>query len=105
MLVETYARYGRPILVAETGVEGDRRASWLSYIADEVRAARRFGVPVEGICLYPIVNHPGWDDDRSCHNGLFETASDGQGRRVYRDLAEEIIRQEAIVELVPRGPG
>ena len=38
------------------------------------------GVPVEGICLYPIVNHPGWDDDRHCYNGMFDYA-DAAGRR------------------------
>ena len=32
--------------------------------------ARTRGVPVEGICLYPVANHLGWDDDRLCQNGL-----------------------------------
>lgn len=46
----------------------------------EVLTAISAGVPVEGICLYPIVNHPGWDDDRHCHNGLFDYA-DASGQR------------------------
>ena len=32
LLVATYARYRRPIFVAETGVEDDRRAPWLCYV-------------------------------------------------------------------------
>ena len=70
LLFETYARYGRPIFVAETGVEGDRRAAWFRYVAAEVARARSRGVPVEGICVYPIMDHLGWDDDRYCQNGL-----------------------------------
>jgi hypothetical protein len=94
-LVETYARYGRPIFVSETGIEGERRPSWLAHIADEVIAAMQAGVPVEGICLYPIVNHPGWDDDRDCPNGLLE-ANFMEKRRVYEPLGEEIVRQKAL---------
>jgi hypothetical protein len=70
ILAETYARYGRPLMIAETGVEGERRAAWITYVANETRAAMKMGVPMEGICLYPIVNHPGWEDDRPCENGL-----------------------------------
>ena len=28
----------------------------------QVLTAIEAGVPVEGVCLYPILNHPGWDD-------------------------------------------
>ena len=85
LLFETYARYKRPVLVAETGVEGGRRASWFRYITAEVARARRRGVPVEGICLYPVMNHPGWDDDRDCQNGLLSHAMTG-GQRCVDDL-------------------
>jgi hypothetical protein len=44
------------------------------------------GIPVLGICLYPICNHPGWVDDRHCHNGLYDYP-DGNGHRdAYRPL-------------------
>ena len=58
------------MMVAETGTEGWRRGPWFDYVAAEVARARNRGVPVEGICLYPIADHPGWDDDRMCPNGL-----------------------------------
>ena len=41
------------------------------YVMDEVNAAIQEGVPIEGVCLYPILNHPGWDNDRHCPNGLW----------------------------------
>jgi hypothetical protein len=90
ILVETFARYGKPIFVAETGIEGERRPSWIKYVCSEVGAAMAVGVPVEGICLYPIINHPGWDDDRPCANGLLSAElSDGK-RGVYEPLAQAL---------------
>lgn len=93
LLVEVAARYGRPLMIAETGTEGARRASWFGYVSDQVRRARERGVRVEGICLYPIANHPGWDDDRLCPNGLLgHDPSDG-ARTVEEPLAREILSQ------------
>jgi polysaccharide biosynthesis protein PelF len=86
ILVETYARYGRPMLVAETGIEDERRASWFRYVSGEVQAAMQSGVPMEGLCLYPIVNHPGWDDNRACENGLLSCEITPSGRKVYQPL-------------------
>ena len=92
LLAENFGRYGRPLFIAETGTENDRRAAWLRYIHGETCAALAAGVPIEGICLYPVVNHPGWDDDRACQNGLLEAEATPCGRRVYGPLAEELAR-------------
>ncbi len=95
MLSELYQRYQRPIFVAETGIEDDLRPSWFRYVCDEVFAAIQNGVPVEGICLYPIVNHPGWDDDRHCYNGLWDYPDDKGEREIYEPLANELRKQRA----------
>lgn len=87
LLAAVYARYGRPILVSETGTEGDDRASWFEAVHREVRRARRRGVPVLGLCLYPVLDHPGWDDDRYCPNGLLTWDPAGGGRGVHAALA------------------
>ena len=93
MLAETYARYGRPLLVSETGAEGTARASWLHYVCSEVRAAQAEGVPVGGICLYPIVDYPGWENDRCCEVGLLSMPDQSGHRTLNANLAEEIARQ------------
>ncbi|GGD08643.1 glycosyltransferase family 4 protein [Aureimonas glaciei] len=97
ILIETYARYGRPIFVAETGIEGLHRPDWLAYVCREVRAAMESGVPVEGICLYPVLDHPGWDDERYCPNGLLEFApvTSLSARSLYDPLVQEMDRQVA----------
>jgi beta-glucosidase/6-phospho-beta-glucosidase/beta-galactosidase len=96
MLREVYERYGRPLFIAETGIEGDARPSWLRSISEEVRAALKEGVPVEGICLYPILNHPGWEDDRYCRNGLWDYPTETGEREIYAPMAEELSRQQAL---------
>ncbi len=94
ILQENYARYGRPILLAETGAEADARVGWLRYVSREVRAAMQTGVPILGICWYPIVNHPGWEDGRHCLNGLWDSPGPGGGRPLYVPLARELRRQQ-----------
>ncbi|MGI6853708.1 glycosyltransferase family 4 protein [Mesorhizobium sp. 1B3] len=89
-LTEAFARYGRPLLVAETGIEGDGRVAWFSMMVAEVEAARAAGVPVEGICLYPIIDHIGWDDDRECPSGLLSCRPVNGRREEYAPLAEAI---------------
>lgn len=93
LLREVYKRYHRPMFIAETGIEDAFRPIWIKYVGDEVRAALATGVPLEGICLYPILNHPGWEDDRHCHNGLWDYADESGQREIYEPLAHEIRRQ------------
>lgn len=97
MLVEVHRRYGRPMFIAETGIEDEARAPWLAYMCHESRAAIHAGADLRGLCLYPIVNHPGWSDDRHCYNGLWDYA-DESGERAYDEpLGREIQKQSAIM--------
>jgi beta-glucosidase/6-phospho-beta-glucosidase/beta-galactosidase len=93
LLAELYRRFRRPIFIAETGIEDNRRREWLAYVCDEVVTAIRSGIPIEGICLYPVVNHPGWEDERHCHNGLWDYCNQYGDREIYSPLADELARQ------------
>lgn len=93
ILEEYYERYNRPILIAETGIENETRPDWFRFVCEEVDTAVSKGIPVEGICLYPIVNHPGWDDERHCHNGLWCYPDEFGIREIYEPLAIEVKRQ------------
>jgi len=103
MLREVHERYRRPLFLAETGIENEARPLWLRYICQEARAALREGVPLEGICLYPILNHPGWEDDRHCHNGLWDYADESGERQICAPYAEELRLQQALFEQMRRG--
>lgn len=100
ILAANYVRYGRPLFVAETGADNEDRAAWLHYIGGEVNAACGMGVPVEGICLYPIVNFPWWDDGFHLQNGLWDYADDAGNRAIYAPLAAEMQRQQAQFALI-----
>ena len=90
ILQEIYDRYKRPMIISETGTEDERRAEWFRYVATQSREARLRGVDLHGICLYPIVNHPGWEDERHCHNGLWDYCDENGDRCVYEPLAAEL---------------
>jgi beta-glucosidase/6-phospho-beta-glucosidase/beta-galactosidase len=103
MLQEVHQRYRRPLFVAETGIEDDTRPAWLRYMCKEVLSAIEAGVLIEGLCLYPVVNHPGWDDNRHCYNGLFDYADESGDREVFLPLAKELARQQENIEACRAG--
>lgn len=98
MLVEVWERYRRPMIISETGTEDDERAPWLAYVADECVTAMEAGCDLHGITIYPIVSHPGWDDDRHCHNGLWDYADERGERPMYEPLRAEMEKQRVRLE-------
>ena len=81
LLAEAHHRYGRPLMIAETGHTGIGRGAWIREIADQVRLALQRGVPVQGICLYAVVDRPDWNNPSHWHGaGLWDVESTGDGR-------------------------
>ncbi len=64
-------------------------------MASEVFAALEADVPMEGICIYPVLDYPGWNDDRHCPTGLYGLPDADGSRPLYKPLAEELARQQA----------
>jgi polysaccharide biosynthesis protein PelF len=98
ILAETYHRYERPIFIAETGIEHERRPAWLRYVCEQSRAAISDGVPLEGICLYPVMNHPGWDNERHTQCGMLDFTIESGERAVYHPLATELRFQQTLFD-------
>ncbi len=98
MLRDLWERYRRPILITETGAEAEAGVGWLGYIASEVRQAQRDGVEVLGVCLYPVMDYPGWDDDRHCACGLIAVDDAWTERSLRKDLVEEFQVQSMMIE-------
>jgi beta-glucosidase/6-phospho-beta-glucosidase/beta-galactosidase len=93
LLAHAHRRYERPIFLSETGTEGDARADWLAYVVEECLAAMREGVELHGITLYPVLDHPGWVDDRHCPNGLWGYADERGARPIHEPLKAMIERE------------
>lgn len=68
-----WQRYQHPLLIAETSHVGIGRAQWIEEVAREVSLCRQRGVPVQGICLYPVIDRHDWEDASHWHNsGLWD---------------------------------
>lgn len=107
LLEQAYRRYERPFFIAETSHVGVGRPEWLREVAEEVAIAVEAGVPVDGICLYPIVDRFEWDNPAHWHNsGLWDFAHepDGTFRRVINEPYAQALRR-AQARLAPLGLG
>jgi beta-glucosidase/6-phospho-beta-glucosidase/beta-galactosidase len=107
LLAEVHYRYWRPVVVSETSHFGAGRGRWIAEVADEVAKAREAGAAVEGICIYPIIDRPDWENPNHWHHsGLWDLQPDSAGRlqRVLsQQYAEELRRAQ--VRVRSRSPG
>lgn len=78
LFLAVYKRYRKPIALSETSHPGIDRPAWTRMVARECMAARQAGVPLEGVCLYPIIDRPDWDHLTPWHrSGLWDAAPEG----------------------------
>ncbi|MET0280198.1 MAG: amine oxidase, partial [Steroidobacteraceae bacterium] len=87
LLEEAAARYQLPMVIAETSNVGSQRVAWLNMITAQTLQAMAHGVPIQGICLYPIVDRPDWNNGAHWHNSGLWDAGEGVDARLRRTLA------------------
>lgn len=65
-----HARFGRPVLFAETGAPGDdaTKIAWLERVVDATRSARESGVPVIGITWWGLIDQVDWGSGLRRHD-------------------------------------
>jgi hypothetical protein len=100
ILAEVYDRYRRPLFIGETSHVGVGRAEWLREIAAELWSAHDSGVPLEGVCLVPIIDRMDWNDENHWHNsGLWDLVRrNGQLERVLNhEYAAELRHSQALL--------
>jgi hypothetical protein len=103
LLAEVHQRYERPLLIAETGHAGVGRGAWIREVAEEVRGALKRGIPVEGVCLYAVVDRPDWSNPSQWHgSGLWDLEAGVGGtleRRLNQAYAADLrIAQQRLAE-------
>ena len=81
MLGDVWARYGRPMVIAETSGLGKGRPDWLRDVMGESLAAVRRGIDLHGVCLFPAVDMPDWHTGEWLHNGICDLVPDGDDLR------------------------
>ncbi len=81
LLLRTWERYRRPVVIAETSGLGPGREDWLRDVMEESLAAVARGMDLQGICLFPAVDMPDWHTGEWLHNGLCDLVPDGDDLR------------------------
>ncbi|MGQ2985011.1 hypothetical protein [Flavobacterium sp.] len=107
MLRDAYRRYGRPLFLSETGHFGEGRAAWIAEIALESCAAIEAGVPLEGVCIYPVTDRPDWDDLWSYSDcGIFDLDEHNDRLPHYESInairAAQMVISQSISEALAR---
>ena len=106
---EAHRRYNRPIALTETSHPGIDRPLWLRMIGRECAAALQQGVPLLGVCLYPIIDRPDWDFlDNWHHSGMWDAAlrPDGPPHRILHEPSAEALHaaQATVAQVLDRKP-
>ncbi|HTQ09452.1 MAG TPA: hypothetical protein VMI31_05215, partial [Fimbriimonadaceae bacterium] len=101
LIASVWQRYEHPIVVTETSHVENMRGPWLRYMAGEVREALEAGIPVEGICLYPILGMPEWHQPEVwTRMGLWDCVPGRHGdlsRQIHSDTLSDYLEASRIV--------
>ncbi|MGY3052585.1 beta-glucosidase/6-phospho-beta-glucosidase/beta-galactosidase [Pedobacter sp. UYEF25] len=104
LISEAYHRYNRPVLLSETSHPGEDRSKWISFITHECAKTLESGIPLLGICIYPIVDRPDWDNTLIWHDsglwGAVPDLNDESERPVDEFYAATIMSCKAEIEAV-----
>lgn len=104
LLAQAHKRYNRPIALTETSHPGIDRPLWIRTIAAECAAVLEEGVPLWGVCLYPIIDRPDWDNLTHWHRAGLWDAEEAPGevpqRVLYMPYAEALREAQELVGAV-----
>ena len=101
LLARAYSRYRRPFFISETSGRQASRASWLQYIAEQCARALERGLPLEGVCLYPVIEAPEWTTGIFQRNGIWDVVPQ-PGDRLARVLSEPVAAALRAAQLLLR---
>lgn len=95
LITYLYERYERPVVLTETSHPLEDRPQWMNSVALECKKAIEQGVPMWGICWYPIIDRPDWDfPDRPWHHsGIWDIdSSTAQLKRIIHEPTAEAVQ-------------
>ncbi|WP_439557875.1 amine oxidase [Dyadobacter sp.] len=92
LLEPVYDRYNKPILLSETSHPKEDRPIWIEMIANECAELISRGVPLLGVCLYPIIDRPDWDNlDIWHHAGIWDTDFTSKHSRILHEPSKQAL--------------
>jgi hypothetical protein len=108
MLEAGYLRYNKPIILSETSHPKEDRPIWIRMIARECVKVLDRGVPLFGVCLYPIIDRPDWDHPHVWHHsGIWDTDFSDKYARVLHYPSRQALEyaQQLIFAQLEEGGG
>jgi hypothetical protein len=104
LVQSAWDRYGGDLLISETGHVDGQRAPWLQHVAGEAEALLDAGVPLRGVCLYPILGMPEWHDrKRWTRMGLWDVGdTDGYARALHAPMHAALADAQRLERRNPR---
>jgi hypothetical protein len=92
LIRSVHERYGGDLIISETSHWGAHRGRWLRELADGVESLFDAGVPLGGICIYPIIGMFDWHRPRRwMPMGLWDCDSErGMRRLVHRPMLDAL---------------
>ncbi len=73
---QIHNRYKKPILISETGCFGSLRKIWWRKILTQVEDMLNKGLPILGVCAYPIIDRHDWVNGSLTNSGLWDFRED-----------------------------
>jgi hypothetical protein len=105
---EAWRRYGADLVISETSHWGEHRGRWLDELVGEVDSLLCAGVPLRGVCLYPIIGMLDWHEPRRwMPMGLWDVQPEDQMRRLlHAPMFKALLRaQRCVRRHLPVRPG
>lgn len=100
-----YARYQRPVVLTETSHPKEDRPLWLEMLTHELSAILQAGIPLWGVCWYPIIDRPDWDRLHDWHHaGIWDRLpGDESFQRVLHQPTAAALHhaQQSLAPLLP----
>lgn len=95
-----WERYGAEMVITETGHVDQMRPFWLRQLSSEAETLLAEGLPLRGICLYPILGMPEWHkQDEWTHMGLWDLNTVGETlQRVQYEPMMTALREAQKIE-------
>jgi beta-glucosidase/6-phospho-beta-glucosidase/beta-galactosidase len=93
LLRRVWHRYGSEILVTETSHVDEMRPIWLNAVAHDCEKLLNEGIPLRGVCLYPILGMPEWHDPTIwARMGLWDLVAEGGTlrREIYSPMLDAL---------------
>lgn len=93
LLKEVYLKYKKPMIVSETGSYGELRMEWWKITLLEIQKFINTGIPLHGVCIYPVLDNPRHGHFLADHSGIwdFETG-DEKLKRIPHEPSLNIIK-------------